>query len=292
MYIIKWINDEDNNEFLDISKIYISKNNQNNITLQRKIANKTNGFIILQSMLYHSYENITQYWLTPILYKMVTDSNINEEILYNYLKKLDNILYFYNSGIDLSEKTINICMEKDISLNENILNNLENELIKNSGRSFYRYWFYKLDFILWNVWHKGKNNIFSHYPEGIKKNIDNILQNYRMTSKNSVEHVYPQQPSNNKEIWENKYLHSFANLVLISKGLNSRYSNSPYNEKYSMFITDINEKHRIESLKSSLIFEYYEEEDTEYYGWTKDNCQKHLEDVVKIFKDYYSSIND
>lgn len=293
MYIVKWINDGDNNEeVLDISKIYISKNNQNNITLQRKTSDKANGFVILQSMLYHSYENITQYWLTPILYKIVKDCNFNEDTLYNYSKKLDNILYFYNNGSDLSEKTINICIERNINLDKNMLNNLEEELRKDIGRSFYRYWFYKFDFILWNIWYVDRNNIFSHYTEETKKNIDNILQNYRMNSKNSIEHVYPQHPSNNKINWENEYLHSFANLVLISKGLNSKYSNLSYNEKYSKFITEVNEKHRIDSLKSLLIFEYYEEEDSKYYGWTKYNCQNHLENVIKIFKDYYNSMND
>ena len=276
-YVVKWVYINDK-EVLNISKIYCVKNDNSKV-IQRRHNINADGFTMLQTMLYHSQEYITQYWLTPFLNKML-NNDTNEDILYRYLMKLDNLLYFYESDKNLSERTINMCSEKiNAYYNKNIDTIkalLIEELKMPKGLKFYRYWFYKLEFILWYYWNK--NNDFFEYKNN---KLNDILPNFRITAKNSIEHVYPQNPENSPK-WEDIYLDNFGNLVLISQGLNSEYSNKPYHEKLAKFITNILDKGNIESLKSLLIFTNKE--------WNEETCEKHLEEVINLYVDYYTKL--
>ncbi|WP_297204924.1 DUF262 domain-containing HNH endonuclease family protein [uncultured Brachyspira sp.] len=276
-YVVKWVYINDK-EVLNISKIYCVKNDNSKV-IQRRHNINADGFTMLQTMLYHSQEYITQYWLTPFLNKML-NNDTNEDILYRYLMKLDNLLYFYESDKNLSERTRNMCSEKiNAYYNKNIDTIkalLIEELKMPKGLKFYRYWFYKLEFILWYYWNK--NNDFFEYKNN---KLNDILPNFRITAKNSIEHVYPQNPENSPK-WEDIYLDNFGNLVLISQGLNSEYSNKPYHEKLAKFITNILDKGNIESLKSLLIFTNKE--------WNEETCEKHLEEVINLYVDYYTKL--
>lgn len=50
------------------------------------------------------------------------------------------------------------------------------------------------------------------------------MNHYRITSKNSVEHVHPQNEELDRSLADD-LLHGFGNLVLLSPGENSSYSN-------------------------------------------------------------------
>ncbi|EKV57972.1 DUF262 domain-containing protein [Brachyspira hampsonii] len=273
-YVVKWVYINDK-EVLSISKIYCIKNNTSQV-IQRRHNINSDGFSMLQMMLYHSQEYITQYWLTPFLKKML-NNNIDENILYKYLMKLDNLLYFYESDKNLSERTINMCSEKINKYYDKNIDTIKDRLIEElkmpKGLKFYRYWFYKLEFILWYYWNE--NNDFFEYKYS---KLNEILLNFRITAKNSIEHVYPQNPENSPK-WEDIYLHNFGNLVLISQGLNSEYSNKPYHEKLARFRTNL-DRGNIESLKSLLILKNNK--------WDENACKEHLKEVIDLYVNYYT----
>ena len=282
-YVVKWVYINDK-EVLSISKIYCVRNNTSQI-IQRRHNINSDGFSMLQTMLYHSQEYITQYWLTHFLKKML-NNNVDEDILYKYLMKLDNLLYFYESDKNLSERTINMCSEKiNRYYNKNIdtiKDRLIDELKIPKGLKFYRYWFYKLEFILWYYWNK--NNDFFEYKYD---KLNDILSNFRITAKNSIEHVYPRDDS--KIIYEDKWsdetkeecLNSFGNLVLISVSLNSELNNKSY--KFSI-LENYFKKGDIPSLKLLLILKNKK--------WNEEACKEHLNKVIELYKDYYKNIQN
>ena len=61
------------------------------------------------------------------------------------------------------------------------------------------------------------------------KNVD-----FEFTYRTSVEHFYPQHPTDKKPMdWD--YLHSFGNLCLVSRGMNSKFTNNLPDAKYANF---------------------------------------------------------
>lgn len=64
-HIIKWIIKDNNLKIHGIKRLYLNKD-----ALQRKEPEKNDGFALLQSMLYHSQQINTHYWLTPLLNKL------------------------------------------------------------------------------------------------------------------------------------------------------------------------------------------------------------------------------
>ena len=258
-YVIKWIEKGTNQEIHIIKKLY-----QNEKVLQRKEPLGNEGFALLQSMLYHSQQITTLYWLTPFLYKTLKEENADN--LYKYLIKLDNQMFCSNLSKELSLRSWEMIEYNFRDFKADI-----NALMKPSGTAFWSYWFYKTDFILW-------------YLQANEK--DEGWKNYRMTKKNSVEHISPQNRRDYDKniLWEEdenlsddekkKRLDDFGNLVLLAVGMNSEYSNKSFVEKKTSFF----EKKRLDSLKSALIFE------NDKWNWNA--CKKHREDMIFLFNKY------
>lgn len=103
-----------------------------------------------------------------------------------------------------------------------------------------------------------------------------------MTAKNSVEHISPQhpKPEDSNIVFSNtdsdddklKKQNDFGNLVLLSPGMNSEYSNKTYNVKR----TEFKDKRRLDSLKSDLIF------DNDKWNWNL--CNKHRTEMIDLFQ--------
>ena len=99
--------------------------------------------------------------------------------------------------------------------------------------------------------------------------------NYRIISRNSVEHIYPQNPENRNQhpAIEGEALHSFGNLVLLSVSQNSEYSNKSVNVKRSMF----KEKKRyLRYIKIIYIFQKDK--------WSPVEIKKHREEMISKSK--------
>ena len=254
-HVIKWIEKEANQEIHLIKRLY-----QNKKVLQRKEPLSNEGFALLQSMLYHSQQITTLYWLTPFLNKTLQEDNT--ENLYKYLLKLDNLMFCSELSEDLSLRSWNLIDNKLNDFNPNI-----KALSRPSGTAFWSYWFYKTDFILW-------------YLKASQQGDD--WKNYRMTKKNSVEHISPQNRREYDEntLWDEnetlsedekkKRLDDFGNLVLLAVGMNSEYSNKSFAEKRTSFF----EKKRLDSLKSALIFE------NQKWNWVL--CEQHRKEMITL----------
>ncbi len=140
-----------------------------------------------------------------------------------------------------------------------------------------RYWFWRLDFYLWQ--HRGKLFLEDSDAKYLK-----IAENYVFSRNRSIEHIAPQHPKTESMLqWEGdsdtEVMNSFGNLVMISQGLNSALSNSSYEEKiahvesYFKSVTG-----SIESLKLLMVCKDYKN------GWTKDTIKEHGEKMYLFLK--------
>jgi len=131
------------------------------------------------------------------------------------------------------------------------------------GVEFPHYWFYKLEFILWLTNHPGLT--------------EDQHDAFRITAKNSVEHISPQNPLKvDVNTVTDEVRDTFGNLALVSRSINSEYSNLPFVEKRTRFHT--RNVTRIDSLKSFLIYR----NDV----WNDRLAQAHQRDMISLVEKY------
>ena len=114
--------------------------NENNKLLQRnKELQDVKSFSLLQSMLYHTQPVINHYWLTTLLYKLVTDTQKSNE---EYLQNMDNHLFFPKKDGDLRNNTWLIMNNYDIKIEqcEKVLEQFDLK-VGNDYRQFSHYLF-------------------------------------------------------------------------------------------------------------------------------------------------------
>ena len=123
---------------------------------------------------------------------------------------------------------------------------------------FSQYWFYKMDWIIWDLSNKKDSE-------------------FKFTARNSIEHISPQAKKEDNKVdntVSDKFKHSFGNLTLISIGQNSSFSNKGYLEKMGEF-----KEKKIQNLKMKLI---YKNE-----VWNDEKCEEHLNECLQKIKIYY-----
>lgn len=192
------------------------------------------ALIHYQSMLYVSISfNI---WLKPLLKELdeKKETKFNDFKFLEYLKSWDNDR-----------------LSVDINLNYGSIN---------------RYWFWRLDYYLWE-------NRDKQFDEISKK----IANNYTFRANRSIEHIAPQTPKGESKVQLNEnILHSFGNLAMISSGQNSSLQNASYEVKKAHTESFVNESvgGSIESLKLLKILEYE--------IWNEDQVKKHGNDMIEV----------
>lgn len=283
-YVVKWVTKSEGSsqsERLEILNLY-----QNKTSYQRKLTKSFDELSLLQTMLYHSQQLITHYWLTPLLNYLIDHDNLLDVL--DYLKRLDNAM-FCNERRDL--RTMSFGM---LALNKEELKGdplfIESELLKDSGVAFPHYYFYKLEFVLWSK----RQDVYQAYSLSEKEVAK--WESYYLTARNSIEHIFPQnQKSINNEVVyitpeemeiekENhgdKFspIDVFGNLTLITSGLNSSYSNKSYGEKKEQFLNS----NSIDSLKSSIIFTHDK--------WSFILAKEHQKKMINLLKTYLNETN-
>lgn len=284
--VVKWILNEKEKD-LSFVKLYFTKNKD--IEYPKLDSVEYNSFTALQAMLYHSQEMITQFWLTPFLYYHFKNTKLSSSESFTYLRKLDNYLLSstINKG-DLKSRSLNL-MKNFNQTNSNFSDerfelNENNEL----GVKFPHYWFYKLEYVLYYEFMQDndfltKNNInsslFTKY--NIIKNKE-LWNNYRITAKNSVEHISPQNPNVEKDRLCDVTLNHFGNLALVTRSINSSYSNYAFNMKKSKFEDNL-KNNRIDALKLYLIYNNWDEN-----SWNDQSATKHQKDMAIILRNYFN----
>ena len=211
---------------------------------------------MLQSVLYFTGDYLRQFWLTPFLYHLYKnhlEKSANDPDILNTLENIDNQLSLCNSMND-KEATFQmmdaaLIFEFDF---EKYLNDIH-------GTKFKHYWFQKLEYILWKNW-KDENK-------------SDEFRNYRIVSRNSVEHIYPQKDAKIGD----KFLHSFGNLVLLSVSQNSEYGAKPVSVKRSMFRE---KKNTYDTLKSYYIFK-------NDINWDEEAISTHKKEMIDLIKKHY-----
>ena len=257
-HVIKWVSDLDNKtESLEL--VNFNKNDKNYYS-RTKYAKSAS--LMLQSVLYFTGDYLRQYWLTSFLGYLLdhhADKPATNDTHLKYLERIDNVFSLNES---ISDKELSrMLLDSNEIIGEKL--DIDDYLKSNLGTGFKHYWFQKLEYVLWKNWEFDETDEF---------------KNYRIMSKNSVEHIYPQHPENlyqNPEI-ENQYLHSFGNLVLLSVSQNSEYSNKSVNVKKSMFM---GKKDSYDTLKSYYIFK---EE-----NWEPKKIEKHRDNMIEKLKEHY-----
>ena len=263
-HIVKWLREEDESkddeELLLLSKIItVEKEDKSNFS---RIEKGFSNIQMLQSVLY--FNNVpNQIWLTPFFNFLICNDSGNNEILSdeNILKELeriDNILVPGDKKNESWKIMNNTSVDTKFETVETILNS-------QSGLGFNHYWFYKLEYLLWKNWEGETNRKFT---------------GYRITSKNSIEHIFPQNEEYNKELINQDdnidWLNSFGNLALLSVGQNSSYSNQDVGKKK----IDFENKFVYDSLKLSRIYSNN--------SWKIGDIKKHQEEMILLFQSHYS----
>ena len=141
-----------------------------------------------------------------------------------------------------------------------------------------RYWFWRLDFYIW----QHRYELFGAEEDSA---FLSIVENYVFIRNRSIEHIAPQQPKTESRLqWsdceeEQGLLNSFGNLVMISQSLNSALSNSSYEEKKAHVESYFNSVNgTIESLKLLMVYKDYSN------SWTKESIPLHGEKMYSFLK--------
>ena len=143
-----------------------------------------------------------------------------------------------------------------------------------------RYWFWKLDFLLWEKNAMGEE-LFER--EGLE---NEAVKKYKFKRHISIEHLHPQ--SKGDGIWgyrdetdSAKMLHGFGNLAMISGDANSAQSNDGIGTKFGR-VKDWLNSGRLESIKMLLMFSLCKGIES---NWTVEMAQKHGEEMLKLLQE-------
>ena len=255
-YVVKWIENEAEEEELALSTVSLI-----NGDLQWDDLEKS-SLSILQSVLYHTSNPNTQIWLTPYLYSLLNKKNDVLEVL----EMIDNKL-----SISFLEDrpTTFLLMKKNYKADESM--DFVNYLNENKGTSFKHYWFQKLEYVLWKGWNRS----------------DPRFRSYRITRKNSVEHIFPQHHEFEKILDEDQDIHmnwlnSFGNLGLINVSQNSSYSNQDVQKKKIDFI------HKPTGYDSLKLAKVYNNDNLE--EWGKNEIANHQGAMINLLMAHYGLI--
>jgi len=259
LHIIKWITDLDSKEeHLELTSLQKHDQREEYSYFGRNVIEKSEE-LMLQSVLYFTGDYLRQFWLTPYLFHLIE----NEESDLEYLEKLDNDLSLSKMT---DKETSFLWMDYDFRV-DNVFK-YKAYLKEFNGTSFKHYWFQKVEYLLWKKLSK-ENDLTIDFNKKFKT--------FRITSKNSVEHIYPQHPEFKDELGK-EFLDNFGNLVLLSVSQNSEYSRKSFEEKRGAFFN----KPTFDSLKSFIIFDKYKT------SWNKDSIKAHRKEIIKLVKIHYN----
>ena len=261
-HVIKWVAQDDTAIHL-IGRLSANPS-EGASGLQRTYnTDSTDGFELLQSMLYHSQQITTHYWLTPLLSYMHANRTATPEALFTYLRQLDNQLFCSDDKAPLLKRSHDFLLDpsKQTQHDSTILEQPE-------GVKFPSYWFYKLEFILW------------YQRRLVGQSGNKLWEKFRLKAKNSVEHVSAQTPQKNQNPDDlpvsAEYIDNFGNLALVSRSVNSEFGNKPFEDKRSKFKRD--NQLVLDSLKLDLIYRCER--------WGDSEAQDHQRAMIDLIRDY------
>lgn len=153
-----------------------------------------------------------------------------------------------------------------------------------------RYWFWKLDYLLWEKFTSNEHDDTWHslFDSVSSANEKQAIETYVFRRNRSVEHLYPQHPvSENLTGADQKWqdaghdaLHGFGNLAMISSSFNSAQQNDSLGVKFARMTEEqVLLPRRLESIKMLLMFR---EADGRKENWLPGVASRHLSKMVNI----------
>lgn len=228
------------------------------LTDEETITEDERRLIQYQSMLYVS--TLAYKWLTPYLNWLENlEANIRKGLtastLLDKLKEIDNNQIHKESDL---KPVDDMAYDKGIE----------------------RYWFWRLDYYLWErrkeMDENGNYRFFNTKEQ-------NIVDSYVFRANRSIEHLHPQNQANNEK-WDETDVNSFGNLAMISASFNSQQSNKSVEEKFGRIKSQLKSK-ELESLKMYKMYLAAGETDS---GWTIDRKKTHQEEMYQVLKESFS----
>ena len=267
-WCVKWLENEDSGgEELRLTSINRQKKKEAKKAYFNRTKKEHSALELLQSVRIFTGERSAQYWLTPFLIGLINaDSSLDQDDVVEWLEKIDNDLSLAADGVTQKEASYQLCIEDEIGTKD--WQEIQDYLESQKGTSFEHYWFQKLEYVLWK-----------NYGRRTEKK----FKNYRITAKNSVEHVHPQKERFGAVLQES-YLHAFGNLVLLSPGQNSEYSNKPVTVKLAEF----ERKPSYDSLKLKYLFDTFKKSESK--NLDKPVVKMHQDRMIELLKMHYCGV--
>ncbi|OJS97974.1 DUF262 domain-containing protein [Marinobacter nauticus] len=257
-WVVKWV-EHDDSEDPQLRLTNISRSQSSGRYYINRNARELGSLVQLQAVRNFSGDRSAHYWLTALLAQLVDKPEMNSDQVLALLEKLDNQLSLTTE----TQKEASFKIARGAAPSTDSWDSIETYLNSAKGTGFEHYWFQKLEYLLWK--HGDQN--------------DERLKRYRITSKNSVEHVHPQKEEYQSAL-DGDYLDAFGNLVLLSPGENSSYSNQTVLKKKA----DFESKPRYDSLKLKAIFELHTEAGSK---WTEAEIAAHQSHMLEVLWRHY-----
>lgn len=174
---------------------------------------ESKDIIMLEAMFHVSAPTQTRkHWLNAVLYYLYTGTGTSADDLRGRLYQLA-CTYMQDRYLS-DQKTefediiyLHDCKAQNHTINWDLINN---------GCGVENFVFNFYDYLIWK-----KNP--TRYPQ------------FEFTYRTSVEHFYPQHPMDGRPQLDERFLDSFGNLCLISRGMNSKFSNNMPKAKVENF---------------------------------------------------------
>lgn len=263
-WVVKWVKrDDTTEEQLALTRQYPSESKgKRYINREQKNISE---LVLLQSVRNFSGERSAQYWLTPFISGLIRSSIKQDSEALELLENIDNKM-----SLSLeTQKEASFALAEGLEPNCHSWQAQSTYFEQSLGTSFEHYWFQKLEYLIWKQMKASESSLSSEELNKFKK--------YRITSKNSVEHVHPQNDEYKSKL-AYETLNSFGNLVLLSPGDNSSYSNQDVDKKR----IDFDRKPHFDALKLREMFA------VKGQGlWGKQQIDDHLEDMMAVFAQHY-----
>ncbi|MCL7744253.1 DUF262 domain-containing HNH endonuclease family protein [Guyparkeria hydrothermalis] len=256
-YVVKWVERDEQDRQLDVRQIRKSTEG-----ITRTADGVPKELCLLQAVIYHSLGKTTHYWLTPFLDWALENPSYQDA--WQYLEYLEQCLFTQGIADTQREATLKMLRERwSTPIHEEV----PTELTRKGGDDYHipHYWFYKTEYVLWK-WLRRQ---------------DSQLAGFRITAKNSIEHISPQKPIDEDGKGAGDLLHAFANLALISHEENSRFGHDIFQQKRSKYRQV--RRDTPSSLKLDLI---YSRHDT----WRRVDVEDHERDIVRSWERYLAPL--
>lgn len=209
---------------------------------------------------------VYKHWLNGALFALYSMQKVTAQ---GYLQRLEGMArqFVYGRFLNVEEPADYFAMiyrqqpYKALQLNQPELSQrlqyggIENNLVFNY-----------LDYLLW--------------CDALAENTtDPVIKQFEFTFRSSVEHFYPQHPIDGHAKLDEKSLHRFGNLCLISHSKNSRLSNFQPKAKRDHFKAAISKK-QIDSLKLYDMFNIMDASG----DWWATQIESHEQRMLKLFE--------